>query len=178
MPASTTMSYHVAGPIVPQLNIGSLNAFVSIGVCQDGATVDLEPATHGIMSDGGGGPSGKPVEYIQLNYVATVRFKLVPFAGTYVNKLRAMAIASATDGTPPTPGTLFGANGYLPSLYLPSADGDGPWLFNNVKVVRPGSVNVNTKESTPDWEFSAMAYFDPATYTSVSGRPVYTRAAP
>jgi hypothetical protein len=158
--------------------VGAGNALVTLGVCQDGATVEIQPAAHGIKSDGGGGPEGNEVEWIQLNAVAIIRFKLVPYAGVYINALRAAAVASGSEGVLPIPGTLFGANGFLPALYLPTLDGDGPWYFPTTRVVRPGGNQVSTKETTPDWEFRALINFDPTTNVSVAGLPLYTRAAP
>lgn len=178
MPPANTLGYHVSGPVAPQFGIGSAGAFVTVGVCYDGATIDIPLAQHGIFSDGGGGPQGKPVEWIALNAVATIRFKLIPYAGNYINKLRALAVGSATEGVLPIPGTLMGGNGFLPPLYLPSADGDGPWTFSNVRVVKPGSNQVSTKETGPDWELEGLVYFDPSVYISVGGRTLYTRAAP
>jgi len=170
--------YHVNGPLVPQAGVGSLGALVGLGVCQDGATIDLRPARHPIKSDGGGGPEGEAVEWIFLNYVATIRFKLVPYDDTAVNALRSAAITTAVEGQAVTPGTLYGANGFLPALYLPGSDAGGPWYFPHVSVVRPGSVQQSTKETTPDWEFQGMIYFNPATNNSINGLPLYTRAAP
>lgn len=170
--------YHVAGPIIPQAGVGSLGALVPLGVCYDGATIDLRPARHPIKSDGGGGPEGEAVEWIFLNYMAIIRFKLVSYDDTAVNALRAMSIASVVEGQAVTPGTLYGANGFLPGLYLPSSDAGGPWNFPNVSVVRPGGVQVSTKETQPDWEFQAMIYFAPSAHNSINGLPLYTRAAP
>lgn len=178
MAAGNLPVYHVAGPIAPMAGVGSGGALVTLGVCQDGATVEIQPAVHAIKSDGGGGPEGDEVEWLGLNAVAIIRFKLVPYAGLYVNALRAASYASGTEGVLPIPGTLFGANGFLPALYLPTFDVDGPWYFPGVRVVRPGGNQVSTKETTPDWEFRALVNFNPTTNVSVAGGALYTRAAP
>lgn len=181
MAPANTLSYHVNGPVVPNCNVGSAGAYVAVGVCQDGADIDITPLHHPIKSDGGGGPEGAQVEVVQLNAMVTIRFRLVPFAGTYVNKLRAAAVGSAVDGTLPVPGTLLGLGGFLVGLYLPyggAADVDGPWWFPQCEVVRPGSNRVSTKETTPDWEFRSFVYFNPASFVSVAGLPLYTRTAP
>lgn len=185
---ATTMSYHVNGPVVPQCNVGTANAYVPIGVCREGADISIRPLVHPIKSDGGGGQDGGAVEYIQLNAIATIRFQLVPYAGDYVNALRkaSMAIAAAgSEGVLPVPGTLFGANNFFPALYLPygsAAEVDGPWWFPKCRVVNPGSNRVSTKESMPDWEFEALIYFNPATHTSIaqptSPQNLYARSAP
>src|SRR5687768_17283200 len=97
MAAQNTQSYHVDGPVAPQCNIGVAAAYVTLGVCQDGADITITPMTHPIKSDGGGGPEGGAVEIIQLNAIAEVRFRLVPYAGNYVNALRAIAVASPVE---------------------------------------------------------------------------------
>lgn len=184
MAAGTTTTIHVAGPILPQCNIGGAGAYVVLGECQDGATITIQPKVHGVRADGGGGLDGEPIDHIMLNAIAIIRFRLVPFAGVYINTLRAMALASGTDGQLVLPGTLFGANSKLPALYLPLIGGtgaqepDGPWLFPYNRVVAPGNPQVWVKETTPEFEFHAMVWYDPASVTSVSGRTLYSRAAP
>lgn len=184
MAASADQTYHVFGPCIPQCNVGTAGAMVALGECQDGGNITIQPIKHGIRSDGGGGSDGGDVEKLILNAIATIRFKLVPFSGLYINKLRAWAIGSATEGQAVLPGTLLGGGGFLPQLYLPLLGGtgvvepDGPWYFPNCEIIRPGDVQVHTKETTPEFEFKAMIYYNPVTYTSINGRTLYTRAAP
>lgn len=179
MPPANTLSYHVAGPIIPQCNIGVSNAFVNLGVCEDGADLDFIQAVSDIKDDGGGGPSGFEVENIFLNAVVVIRFTLVPWAGNYVNTLRAMSQAGTTDGTMVTPGTLFGMNAKLPSLKIPvSATGevDGPWTFTTCRVVRAGSHRASTRESKLAMEFRAFNFLDPSSATSIVGKVLYARS--
>lgn len=181
MPASTSLSIHVNGPLLPSSNLGSGLTQYTLGECQDGATITIMPKVHDVKADGGGGMDGEAIEKIFLNAVAEIRFKLVPYSGTYLNAIRALALASSTDGQLVLPGTLFGANNKLPSLYLPyggANDPDGPYYFPTCHVVTPGNVNVWVKETTPELVFRAMVWYDPSVYTSVSGRTLYTRAAP
>lgn len=183
MPASTTFSYHVSGPIVPQCNIGSASAWVPIGVCEEGADIDIQIAAHNVKHDGGGGQDGFEVENVWLNAIAVIRFTLVPFAGTMMNTLRArsQAITGAATGTGPTdgtmvvPGTLYGTNSYLPGLYLPSSDTDGPWWFRTCRVVRAGSNRVSTKESRPQFEFRAINYFNVGSVNTIAANVLYSR---
>lgn len=178
MPAPvTTLSYHVAGPIVPQANIGAANAFVNLGICEDGADIALQQYTHDIKDDGGGGPEGAEVEVIFLNAVAVVRFVLVPFAGTYINKLRAMAQANVAgvDGVMLTPGTLFGTNLNLPTLKLTGNDIDGGWQFTTCRVVQAGSNRVSTKETKLQMEFRAFNFLDPNVNVSINTKTLYSR---
>lgn len=174
---TTTLSYHVAGAIIPACTVGSAAAYANIGICEDGADIDIQIAAHDIKDDGGGGPDGFEVENIFLNAIATVRFTLVPFAGTYVNRLRAraQAIAGDTDGVLVAPGTLYGMNSLLVGLQLPSNDGDGSWRFPTCRVVRPGSNRVSTKESKLQFEFRAFGFLNPAVNTTISGVSLYTR---
>ena len=184
MAASTATTIHVAGPIIPTSNMGSGLTQYIMGECQDGATITIMPKTHEVKADGGGGLDGEAIEHIFLNAVAEIRFKLVPYSGTYLNALRALALASAVDGQLVLPGTLYGAGGKLPSLYIPLIGGtganepDGPYYFPYCKVMVPGNVNVWVKETTPEMVFRAMVWYDPSAVTSVSGRTLYTRAAP
>jgi hypothetical protein len=161
--------------------VGAASAYVAVGVCEEGADITLEPLTHPIRCDGGGGSDGGPVEFIELNAVTRVRFSLVPFAGNYVNALRRLAMASAAEGVHPVPGTLFGLNSRLPGLYLPygnAAEVDGPWFFQTNRVAVPGNNRVSTKESKVQFEFFGFTYYNPALFTSVSALTLYTRAAP
>jgi hypothetical protein len=181
MAALDTFSYHVAGPIIPQLNIGTANAYVNVGVCEDGADFDFQVAASDVKHDGGGGPSGFETDNIFLNMICVVRFVLVPFAGTRMSKLRAMAHASATEGVMVQPGTLYGENSFYPSLYLPvSAVGeiDGPWRFPTVRVVRPGSMKVSTRESKPQFEFRAINYFPIVSQNTILTNTLWVRTAP
>lgn len=186
MAAATTFSFHVQGPVVPACNIGSASAYVGIGVCEDGADIDLQVATHPIKHDGGGGPDGFEVDDIFLSMIATIRFTLVPFGGIYVNILRAMAQAGAytlntsgTDGLMVMPGTLYGENTKYVGLSLPvlAGEGDGPWWFRTCRVVRPGSVKVSTKETKPQFEFRAINYFAISGANTISGNTLYSRTA-
>jgi len=179
---ATTLSYHVNGPMLPQCNIGSVGAYVIIGECQDGVSIDLEPIKHGVKSDGGGGNEGGDVEKLALNAVATIRFRLVPYAGDYMSKLRAWAVGSTSEGILPIPGKPLGTNSLLPALYLPygnANDIDGPWWFPTCEIVSPGTIaHRGTKEDTPEWVFRAFVFLDPSIYTSVNGRTLYTRTVP
>lgn len=178
---ATTLAYHICGPVLPQCNIGAASAYVTIGECQDGADIQIIPKVHEIKSDGGGGMDGDAVELIQLNATAIIKFKLVPYAGDYLSTLRRMAISSPTEGILPMPGTLFGGNSRLPALYLPygdASDVDGPWFFPTCQVVIPGNPRVWTKETTPELEFRARVYYNPASITSVYNRTLYTRSTP
>lgn len=176
----TTLSFHVSGPIIIQAGIGSSFAFVNVGVCEDGADVELRPFTSDIKFDGAGGPAGDAGEVIFLNYTAIVRANLVPFAGTYVNKLRALSQANGagTEGTMVVPGTLFGANSNLPTIkWTASAVGevDGGWLFTNCQVRRPGDMKASTRESKPNFEFRAINYIAPAVSPLITNNVLYSR---
>lgn len=184
MAAGIATTIHVLGPVIPFSSVGAGSSYVALGECQDGASIQITPAVHGVKADGGGGMDGFPIDYIMLNAIITIRFRLVPFSGTYMNALRALALATPSEGVLPIPGTLFGANGYLPGLYLPisagllNAEPDGPWWFPRCLVVRPGDNQVWTKETTPEMEFRAMGYYNPASQTSVGGLSLYQRTAP
>lgn len=180
MPASTSFSYHVAGPIVPSCNIGSSGAFLGLGICEEGARITLQVAQSDVKHDGGGGTNGFETENIFLNAIVLIQFKLVPFGGTQVNRLRALQQASplATDGVMVVPGTLYGTNGLLPSLFLPSSDTDGPWWFRYCRVVRAGDNTVHTKESKPEFEFRCINWFNPSVMTSIATNTLYSRTTP
>jgi hypothetical protein len=186
MGASSTFSYHVSGGVVPQVSVGASSAYVPIGICEDGADIDIQIAAHNVKHDGGGGLDGFEVENIFLNAVCIIRFTLVPFGGSVVNALRARAEAIAgssasagpTDGTMVVPGTLYGTNSLLPGLYLPSLDVDGPWWFRTCRVVKAGSNRISTKDTKPQWEFRAINYFNVASINSISTNVLYSRTAP
>ena len=181
MAAATTFSYHCAGPIIPQVNIGTAGAYVPIGVCEDGADFDFTVAASDVKHDGGGGPSGFETDNIFLNAIVTVRFNLVPFAGVYLNTLRAKSMAGASEGVMVVPGTLYGENSMYVSLYLPvSATGevDGPWRFPTCRVVRPGSMKVSDRESKPQLEFRAINYFPIISQNSIATNTLWLRTAP
>ena len=189
MAAVQQFSYHVNGPTLPFVAFGigqnnpnggaSAANFSNIGVAQDGADVMIQPAVHGIHDDGGGGMDGQPIEYIYLNAIATIRFRLVPYGGVFLNSLRSSAMVTSTDGVSAYPGALYGGNNSLVSLYLPNSAGevDGGWLFPACLVVRPGDVRVWTKETTPELEFRAFIYLPP-TVATIGNLPLYTRSAP
>jgi len=176
---ATTPSYHVAGPITIQANIGSASAFVNVGVCEDGADVELRPFTSDIKFDGAGGPAGDAGEIIFLNFTAIVRCNLVPFAGAYVNKLRAMSQANGagTEGVMVVPGTLFGGNSNLPTIKWASGAGevDGGWLFTYCQVRNPGSNKASTLETKPNFEFRAINYVNPASSPVITSSVLYSR---
>ena len=183
MAPANTLSYHVNGPVIPQCNVGSLNAYVNLGVCEEGADIDLQIAKHDIKHDGGGGIDGYETDKIFLNMICIIRFRLVPFAGNYINVLRAKAHAGSTNGTMVTPGTLMGEGSFFVGLYLPvtaggNFEGDGPWFFKQCDVVRPGSNRVSTKETKLDFEFRCINYFDISGATSINANVLYQRAAP
>ena len=189
MAASTVLQYHVSGPIVPQCNIGLSNAFVNIGVCEEGVDIILQNAVHDVKFDGGGGQDGFEAENVWLNAICTIRFALVPYAGAYVNRLRALSQAvgpgsyNNPDGVMGMPGTLFGMNSQFPSLYIPSngslgglvGDPDGPWWFPTCRVIRPGDGRYNTKETRPQFEFRAINFINPTITPTIFNSALYTR---
>ena len=181
MAAATTFSYHVAGPIVPQANVGSANAYVPIGVCEDGADFDFTVAASDVKHDGGGGPAGFETDNIFLNMIVAVRLTLVPFAGVYLNNLRIKSHAGATEGVMVQPGTLYGENSMYVGLYLPvSSVGeiDGPWWFRSCRVVKPGSMKVSDRESKPQFEFRAINYFPIVSQNTILNNILWSRSAP
>ena len=181
MAASDTFSYHVAGPIIPQCNIGSVGAWVNIGVCEDGVDFDFQVAASDVKHDGGGGPAGFETNNIFLNAICTIRFTLVPFGGTRLNTLRTRAMAGGTEGVMVQPGTLYGENSMYVGLYIPvSAVGevDGPYRFPQCRVVRPGSLRAHTRESKPQFEFRAINYFPIAVQNTILGNTLWARTAP
>jgi|SRR5579862_4591014 len=172
---ATTLSTHVGGPMVLMANIGASHAYVSVGIPRDGIDIEFEPFTHDVKSDMGGGPEGDAVEVLFLNYSARVRCDLVHYAGTYVDALRAMSQASATEGTMPTPGTAMGAGGFLPAIKFASADIDGGFLFSTCQVKKAGDLKSATTESMPGFLFRAINYVNPASVTSINTNVLYSR---
>ena len=63
MASATTTSYHVAGPIGVQANLGVNSAYVVLGWCRDGADVKITPIRHEIKFDGAGGPEGGAADF-------------------------------------------------------------------------------------------------------------------
>lgn len=202
MAAATTLSYHCFGPIVPKCDIGAAHAYVPIGVCEDGANIEFQIATRPIKSDGGGGDQSFEVNEFFLGMLVTIRFKLVPFAGVYVNILRAKSQmggfelgVSGQDGTLPTPGTVYAFDdnsfidpgsglgfikpGYC-GLTLPvlAGEGDGPWWFPSCKIVKPGNNQVSTKETKLDFEFRALCIYNEHAVGDITDYDLYTRTAP
>lgn len=170
------LSYHVPGPIGPMVSVGGGGSLVTVGMCEEGADIDIQIAQHDVKHDGGGGQDGFEVENVFLNAVCVVRFTLVPYDTAFVNAIRAAANANATAGVMPVPGTLYGMNGFLHSLFLPSGDADGPWRFPYCRVVRAGNNRVNTKETKPQFEFRAINWFNPASKGSIVGNTLYQRS--
>jgi hypothetical protein len=156
-------------------NIGSSNAYVSVGIPRDGIDLDFTPFNRDVKSDAGGGPEGDAVEIIHLNDTVIIKTELSHYAGVYVNKLRAMSQGSATEGTMVAPGTLLGAAGMLPSVKFTSNDIDGGFLFTNVNVRKPGGMKQGTSESTPSFEFRAINFLNVAVVTSIVGNVLYSK---
>lgn len=180
MAPSTGFSFHVTGPVLIEAAIGGGSSFVSIGMCEDGADVELKPFTSDIKFDGAGGPAGDAAEIISLNYGATLRCNLVPFAGTYTNLLRAISQCNGggSEGVMSMPGTLYGFNGQLPAVrFTASAVGevDGGWEFFYCQVRVPGNAKYSTRESKPQWEFRAINYLDPSVHSTIYQRTLYSR---
>ncbi len=181
MASATTTSYHVAGPIGVQASVGTNAAYVTLGWCQDGADIKIEPIRHEIKFDGAGGPEGGAAEHIALNAVVTISYKLVPYAGTYIDKLRAASVANiaGTSGALVAPGTLYGTTTTSNvGLYLPSSDGDGPWCFPTTIVVVPGSNKVSPKETVLEFIHKAFVYLNGTNTVSIASGVLWTRAAP
>src|SRR5579863_3315997 len=172
----TSFSYHCNGPMIPQMNIGGSSGLVPLGVCQDGADIAFRIYSHDIKHDGAGGPDGGPAETIFLNADVTVRFSLVPYGGVWTNRMRQFAQATGVEGVMSMPGTLYGLNNFLPSLYLPTIfDPDGGWLFTNGRIVRLGDQRSNDKESIPSFEYQAFNYLNPAIAATILNRILYAR---
>jgi hypothetical protein len=154
-----------------------------VGECRDGAELLFRPFTHDIKHDGAGGPEGDAAEVIQLNYSVEVRCQLVPYSGTYVNKLRAMSAnnGAGTEGVMVAPGTLFGASSNLPSIKFTSNatyEVDGGWTFSTCQVVAPGHGKWGVTETMPDFGFRAINYQAADTYRtagSIVGNVLYVR---
>lgn len=192
MAASTTLSYHISGPVVVQATVGSLTAalraYANVGVCEDGIDLEFRPFVSEIKHDGGGGPPGDALEFIFLNWSIMARFTLVPFAGTYMNMLRQMSQGSnaGTEGTMVTPGSLYGqgntaspftaATNNLPALKFTSSDPDGGWTLNNCMITRPGSGKWSTREVKPQLEVRAINNIIIGNVTSIASNSLYTRS--
>ncbi len=190
MAASTTLSYHVSGPVIVQAQVGTLTgavrAYANVGVCEDGIDLEFRPFNSEIKHDGGGGPSGDAVEFIFLNFSILARFTLVPFAGTYMNMLRAMSQGNnaGTEGVMVIPGTLYGqgnaatgatATANLPGVKFTSSDPDGGWTLTKCMITRPGSGKWSTRETKPQIEARAINNFIVADATSILAFVLYSR---
>lgn len=189
MAASTTLSYHVSGPVIVQATVGALTsgvrAFAPVGVCEDGIDLEFRPFISEIKHDGGGGPSGDAVEAIFLNFSIMCRATLVPFAGTYMNMLRAMSQGNnaGTEGVMVLPGSLYGqgnsvaaATNNMPSVKFTSSDPDGGWTLNQCLVTRPGSGKWSTRETKPQLEFRAINNIIIGSVTSILANVLYSRS--
>lgn len=160
------------------MNIGLSSAFVPIGVCEDGADLTFRIYASDIKFDGAGGPGGAEAENIFLNMTIDARFSFVPYGGTYLNQLRALAgaVAGTLDGVMASPSTLYGMNGFLPSLYLPSTfDPDGGWLFTQGRVIIPGDNKLAVTETKPTISYRAYNFINPSLFTTIFGRVLYQR---
>lgn len=181
MAAATTYSYHIAGPIT--LEAFLTGSYQKVGECRDGADILLRPFTHDIKHDGAGGPEGDAAEIIFLNYGAEIRCQLVPYAGTWVNMLRAMSMAngSGTNGVMITPGTPFGQTSNLPAIRFQANatyEVDGGWQFSTCQVVRAGDLKISPVESVVDFGFRAINYIAADSYrtaASIVGNTLYSR---
>ena len=175
----TTFSYHIQGPVVPQFNIGLSDAWVSVGVCEDGMDLTFRVYTRDIKFDGAGGPEGAEAENIFLNVTCDVRFALVPYGGTYLNLLRSYAQVGqpgTADGVMNMPGTLYGLNASLPSLRFPTIfDPDGGYWFTTGRLTQMGDVRVGVKETKPVFNYRAFNYVDPAVNTTIFNSLLYQR---
>lgn len=193
MAASTTLSYHVSGPVILQAAVGALTvgvrAYANVGVCEDGIDLEFRPFQSEIKHDGGGGPSGDAVEFIFLNWSIMIRCTLVPFAGTYMNVLHAMsqglyrATATGTEGVMTMPGTLYGqgndavaATNSLPAVKFTSSDPDGGWTINAAMITRPGSGKWSTRETKPQLEFRGINNILVGVNPTINTNVLYSRA--
>lgn len=192
MAASATLLYHISGPVIVQATVGALTsgvrAYGNLGVCEDGIDMEFRPFVSEIKHDGGGGPSGDAVEFIFLNWSIMARFTLVPFAGTYMNMLRAMSQGNnaGAEGTMVTPGTLYGqgntatpfaaSTANVPALKFTSSDPDGGWTLNNCMVTRPGSGKWSTRETKPQFEVRAFNNLIIGNVTSIINNVLYSRS--
>lgn len=193
MAASTTLSYHVGGPMILQAQVGTLTgnvrAWANVGVCEDGIDLEFRPFISEIKHDGGGGPSGDAVEAIFLNWSILMRCTLVPYAGTYMNMIHTMsqglnsAAVTGTEGVMAVPGSLYGqgnmsavATNNMPGVRFTSSDVDGGWTITNCLITRPGSGKWSTRETKPQLEFRGINNILIGTVTSILANPLYTRS--
>lgn len=189
MAASTTLSYHIGGPMILQASVGTLTsgvrAFANVGVCEDGIDLEFRPFVSEIKHDGGGGPSGDALEFIFLNWSILIRCTLVPYAGTYMNMLHAMSQGNnaGTEGVMGTPGTLYGAGNSLtpatnnlPSAKFTSSDPDGGWTLGSCMITRPGSGKWSTRETKPQMEFRAINNILVGVNPTITASVLYSRS--
>lgn len=188
MAASTTLSYHVAGPMILQAQVGTLTgtvrAWANVGVCEDGIDLEFRPFISEIKHDGGGGPSGDALEAIFLNWSILMRCVLVPYAGTYMNMIHAMSQGNnaGTEGTMVNPGSLYGqgnasavATNNMPGVRFTSNDPDGGWTLTNCLITRPGSGKWSTRETKPQLEFRAINNILVGTNPTILSNVLYSR---
>lgn len=176
--------YHIAGPVSPLVRMTPRvsGAFQSLGLCEDGADVELQVMTRDVKADGSGGSDGPEVDSIFLGAVAVVKFTLVPYDEDVAGRMRRLAFANVDtspapyDGVFPLPGTMYGQAGALVWLYLPSSDGEGPWSFPACRVVKAGTVRQGVKEHRPQWEFRSIPFYVSASSTKTVGTPAYPQS--
>ncbi len=159
------------------MGAGTPPAFAVVGVCEDGIQLEFQVFAKEIKSDGAGGPEGAPANFYFLNAVLIARCNLVPYGGTYVNRLRAMAAANqgGTEGVMVMPGTIYEDGNNLPGVRFSSSDVDGGWWLRDCLVSRAGNFKAGVIESKPEWEFKAINCYNPATTATISGNVLYSK---
>lgn len=178
MAASNNITIHVAGPILVQANIGPGPSFVTVGECRDGFDINFIPFTHDVKYDGAGGPDGDAGEIIFLNCSVIGRCQLTPYAGNYVNSLRAYAQATAVNGVMAAPGILYGASGALLTIKFTAStvyEPDGGWQFTSCQIRRMGDFKTGVKENVLDFEFRAINYRLVTSSPTIEGATLYSR---
>ncbi len=79
---------------------------VTLGYTRNGADESEDSFMTDVPGDENGGDEGPPIEIQMMGMIARVRLELTKWDTTVAAAIRAR-LKSATDGTPPTPGTMI-----------------------------------------------------------------------
>lgn len=166
MAATNVQAYRVYGGLSVQVGTSTNNALETLGVTQEGGTINITRHRRPVYSDVGGPET--PVDIQDMGETAMIRFSLIAYNE---DVLRRLAMKSKTGiekvdayGNITPRGRCIGTDGGTFRLFLPpsltatNVVSEESWYFGTCDLTNAEEVKIGTVVTTVRMEFYAFPY--------------------
>lgn len=166
MAATNVQAYRVYGGLSVQVGTSTNNALETLGVTQEGGTIQITRHRRPIYSDVGGPET--PVDIQDMGETAMINFSLIAFNEDVLRRLAVKARAgiekSNSYGNITPRGRCIGTDGGTFRLFLPptltatNVVSEESWYFGTCDVINADEVKVGTVVTSVRMQIYAFPY--------------------